>query len=189
MASIGGSFVSSNIEDYYLTPWDMGYGNFVRFDHEFIGRAALEDLAQRPHRKKVTLVWEKADVVANLASQFNPDPARRGKYLEWPASYYSTLPYDKVLDANGDVFGLSTYSGYNANLGEWVSLAMLNAEQAEIGKQLTLVWGEEEGGTSEPVVERHIQMNIRARVAPAPYNATAVGVYREAIGQARAQSP
>ena len=25
-ASIGGSFVSDNIEDYYLTPWDLGYG-------------------------------------------------------------------------------------------------------------------------------------------------------------------
>lgn len=25
-ASLGGSFVSENIEDYYLTPWDLGYG-------------------------------------------------------------------------------------------------------------------------------------------------------------------
>jgi glycine cleavage system aminomethyltransferase T len=37
-ASLGGSFVSKKIDNYYLSPYDMGYGNFVRFDHEFIGR-------------------------------------------------------------------------------------------------------------------------------------------------------
>src|SRR5213076_1680863 len=33
--SLGGSFYSDNIEDYYLTPWDLGYGTFVRYDHDF----------------------------------------------------------------------------------------------------------------------------------------------------------
>jgi glycine cleavage system aminomethyltransferase T len=183
LASLGGSFTSSNIEDYYLTPYDMGYGHIVKFDHDFIGREALERLATQPHRKKVTLVWNSEDVVRVLASQFNRDPAKRGKYLEWPASYYATLPYDKVLSGKGDLVGLSTYSGYNANLGEWVSLAMLDAAHAALGTEVVLVWGEENGGSTKPVVERHVQMNIRARVAPAPYNATATGVYRETIGQ------
>ncbi|MDB5576350.1 MAG: hypothetical protein JWR80_1526 [Bradyrhizobium sp.] len=183
MASLGGSFVSSDINDYYLTPWDLGYGNFVKFDHDFIGRSALEELAKQPHRKKVTLVWRDEDVISVLASQFNKDPAKRGKYLEWPASYYATLPYDKVIDGNGETVGLSTYSGYNANLGEWVSLAMIDPEKADLGTDVTLVWGEEDGGTSKPVVERHVQMNIRATVAAAPYNATALGEYREAIGR------
>ena len=43
--SIGGSFVSNNIEDYYVTPYEMGYGPFVKFDHDFIGREALEKMA------------------------------------------------------------------------------------------------------------------------------------------------
>jgi glycine cleavage system aminomethyltransferase T len=183
MASLGGSFVSKNIGDYYLTPWDLGYGHFVKFDHDFVGRAALEELARQPHRKKVTLVWNNDDVVTVIASQFNTDKKKRGKYLEWPASNYVTLPYDKVLDSRGDIVGLSTYSGYNANVGEWVSLAMLDPEHASLGSEVVLVWGEENGGTSKPVVERHVQMNIRARVAAAPYNATTVGAYREAIGQ------
>ena len=42
--SIGGSFVSDNIEDYYLTPYELGYGPFVKFDHDFIGREALEKM-------------------------------------------------------------------------------------------------------------------------------------------------
>src|SRR6266566_9804098 len=52
--SIGGSFVSDNIEDYYLTPYELGYGPFVKLDHEFIGREALQKHAQQPQRKKVT---------------------------------------------------------------------------------------------------------------------------------------
>ena len=42
-ASIGGSFSSAAIVDYYFTPWDLGYGSYVKFDHDFIGREALED--------------------------------------------------------------------------------------------------------------------------------------------------
>ena len=43
--SIGGSFVSDDIEDYYLTPYELGYGPFVKFDHDFIGREALEKVS------------------------------------------------------------------------------------------------------------------------------------------------
>src|SRR5579872_5066675 len=35
--SIGGSFYSNNIEDYYVTPFELGYGGFAKFDHDFIG--------------------------------------------------------------------------------------------------------------------------------------------------------
>ncbi|MYF87092.1 MAG: hypothetical protein F4178_12160, partial [Rhodospirillaceae bacterium] len=34
--SIGGSFVSDEIEDYYCTPYDLGYGFYVRFDRDFV---------------------------------------------------------------------------------------------------------------------------------------------------------
>src|SRR5690242_690317 len=57
MASLGGSFVSRNIEDYYLTPYDLGYGPFVKFDHDFVGRSALEKISAHPPRQKVTLLW------------------------------------------------------------------------------------------------------------------------------------
>ena len=48
--SIGGSFVSDNIEDYYLTPYELGYGPFVKFDHDFIGREALEKMVRTSSR-------------------------------------------------------------------------------------------------------------------------------------------
>ena len=57
-ASIGGSFYSDNVEDYYFTPWDMAYGGFMKFDHDFIGREALEKMSKGQHRKKVTLALD-----------------------------------------------------------------------------------------------------------------------------------
>jgi vanillate/3-O-methylgallate O-demethylase len=61
--AIGGSFVSSKIEDYYLTPYEIGYGPFVKFDHDFIGREALEKMnGGQGGRRKVTLAWNGEDV-------------------------------------------------------------------------------------------------------------------------------
>ncbi|MEX0599472.1 MAG: hypothetical protein WD205_02440, partial [Rhodothermales bacterium] len=51
-ASLGGSFLSTDVQDYYFTPWDLGYGSFVKFDHDFIGRDALEEMAGHPPRTK-----------------------------------------------------------------------------------------------------------------------------------------
>src|SRR2546430_14528434 len=71
-ASIGGSFVSRNIEDYYLTPYALGYGPFIKFDHDFIGREALEQIAKGRHRKKVTFAWNAEDVLKIFASLLVP---------------------------------------------------------------------------------------------------------------------
>ena len=63
MCSIGGSYVPASVEGYYLTPWDIGYGHIIKFDHEFVGRRALEAMQDRPHRRKVTLKWNNDDVI------------------------------------------------------------------------------------------------------------------------------
>ena len=67
-ASIGGSFVSNNIEDYYTTPYELGYGPFMKFDHEFIGKEALEKMEGKVHRQKVTFAWNDQDVVKVMES-------------------------------------------------------------------------------------------------------------------------
>jgi hypothetical protein len=46
---------------------------------------------------------------------------------------------------------------------------MVDPEVSEPGTEITLVWGEEGGGSAKPVVERHVQTEIRATVSPAPY--------------------
>ena len=93
-ASIGGSFVSDKIEDYYLTPWDLGYGPFVKFDHQFIGREALQKMAAGPHRKKVTLALDDVSVTDALFTLF--DKGLRAKYMEFPSAVYAMHPFDRV---------------------------------------------------------------------------------------------
>ena len=50
-----------------------------------------------------------------------------------------------------------------------LSLAMIDIADAVPGRTLSLVWGEENGGTRKVTVERHKQVEIRVTLAPAPY--------------------
>jgi vanillate/3-O-methylgallate O-demethylase len=174
--SLGGSFYSDDISDYYLTPWDLGYGGFVKFDHDFVGRAALEQMAaEGPTRKKVTLAWHGDDVARAIGTMFQKDG--KAKYIDLPLSNYSTWPNDKVLK-DGKMVGVSTFSGYSANESSMLSLAVVDLEHSEPGTEVTLVWGEEGGGSAKPVVERHVQTEIRATVGPAPYAEVVRASYR-----------
>ena len=85
----------------------------------------------------------------------------RYKYLEAPGSQYSALPFDKVL-LNGEMIGLSTYNCYTSNVRAWFSLAMIDEAHAIDGTEVVVVWGEEDGGSDKPVVERHVQTEVRA---------------------------
>ena len=173
--SLGGSFYSNDIEDYYLTPYALGYGGFVKPDHDFVGREALEKMADTPQRVKVTLAWHGEDVARAMETLFEKgDPV---KYIDLPLSNYSTWPNDKVL-RNGAMVGVSTFSGYSSNESSMLSLAMVDAEHAEPGTEVVLVWGEEGGGSAKPVVERHVQTEIRATVSPVPYSEVARTSYR-----------
>jgi syringate O-demethylase len=165
-ASIGGSFYSENIDDYYFTPWDLGYGHIVKFDHDFIGREALEKLADETHRKKVTLALDNDDTLRCIGAQlFEGD---RHKYMDFPSAVYSMHPFDKVL-VGGKTVGVSTWIGYSSNERRMLTLAVLDADYAEPGTEVTFVWGEEGGGSSKLTVESHKQTEIRAIVSPVPY--------------------
>ena len=175
-ASIGGSYVPATIDGYYLNPWDLGYGPFVKFDHEFVGRAALERMAQQPQRRKVTLALDNADVARVMSSSFqNGD---RAKYIEFPSAVYSMHPFDAVL-ADGKQVGLSTWIGYSANEGKMLTLAIVEEAYAQPGTKVTLLWGEPNGGTRKPTVEPHVQTEITAVVSPVPYSAVARDSYAD----------
>ena len=175
MASLGGSFYSDKITDYYLTPYDLGYGPFVKFDHDFVGRDALEKMVNNQKRRKVTLVWNGDDVARAFGSLSHAGDIT--KYIDLPLANYATLPFDKVLKEANTV-GLSTYTGYTYNERAIISLAVVDVAQSEPGTKLTLVWGEEGRGSSKPTVERHVQSEIRVTVAPAPISEVARVSYR-----------
>jgi glycine cleavage system aminomethyltransferase T len=180
-AQLGGSFYSSNLEDYYVTPWDLGYGHILKFDHDFIGRAALEKMADQPKRSKVTLVWNRDDVLKIFASQFGSGP--RYKALDFPVAYYGWPHFDEVNDVDGKRVGLSCHCGYSNNEGEMLSLAMMNDNHAKPGAEVIVTWGEPNGGSAKPHIERHEQVKVRAIVAPVPYARTVRKLKRATISR------
>jgi vanillate/3-O-methylgallate O-demethylase len=174
-ASLGGSFYSNDIRDYYLTPYDLGYGPFVKFDHDFVGRSALEKIANNQKRTKVTLVWNGDDVSRAGNTLFHAGDIV--KYIDLPLANYATLPFDKVVK-NGKTVGVSTYTGYTYNERAMISLAVIDNDHAAVGTPLTLVWGEEGRGSTKPTVERHVQSEIQVTVAAVPYAEAARVAYR-----------
>ncbi|MEO5705762.1 MAG: aminomethyl transferase family protein [Alteraurantiacibacter sp.] len=175
--SIGGSFVPDSIEGYYLTPWDIGYGHIVKFDHDFVGREALEKMAGETHKQKVTLALDNEDMLRVLSSLYAN--GERAKYFEFPSAVYAMHPFDAVKNADGKVIGVSTWVGYSSNEGKMLTLAMIDPAEVEMGKEVSLVWGEPNGGTSKPTVEPHVQTEIKAVISPVPYSNVARTAYAD----------
>jgi len=171
--SIGGSFDSSNIEDYYMSPYALGYGPFVKFDHDFIGREALEKMANQPQRRKVTFAWDSDDVLEVFRSLFEPGDVY--KYMDLPLSNYTSASYDKVV-SGGKVVGFSMFTGYSYNERSLLSLGVVDPE-IETGAEVKIVWGEAGGGSRKTTVERHRQKEMRAIVSPVPYSRVARETY------------
>ena len=169
--ALAGSFVSDNIEDYYLNPWELGYGSFVKFDHDFIGRDALEQIDASQQRKKVTLAWNDEDLAAIWTSFLDRD--RPGaQFFDLPNANYGSSNYDAVVDADGTTVGLSLFTGVTANERRGLSLATVDPN-VEIGTELRVIWGEPDGGSRKTTVEPHEQFTVRAVVSPVPYAVTA----------------
>jgi vanillate/3-O-methylgallate O-demethylase len=172
--TLGGSFVSQKIEDYYVNPYELGYGPFVKFDHDFIGREALEKLDKPAQRKKVTLAWNGADVAKVFASLFQPG-APHYKYIDLPLSNYASSNYDQVRVGDKSV-GFSMFTGCSYNERSMLSLATVDPD-VKIGSEVQVLWGEEGGGTRKTTVEPHQQIEIRAIVSPVPYAKAAREAY------------
>jgi len=175
--AIAGSFVSDDIADWYQTPWELGYGGFIKYDHDFIGRSALEKMDIEAQRKKATLAWNPEDLAAIFASMVQNDGLGY-KYFDLPLANYGYFNFDAVLDDGGSHVGLSMWTGYSENERTALSLATVDPG-IEIGTEVKVVWGEPDGGSEKATVEPHRQFEVRAIVSPAPYSAVARTEYEE----------
>ena len=174
--SIGGSFVSDDIRDYYTYPSELGYGFYVKFDHKFIGHDALKSIDGIPGRRRVTFEWNSEDVGKVIMSAFQPGKEPY-KWLDLPLSNYSSSGFDRIMSKN-QLVGLSMFAGYSYNERCMLSLGMVNAG-ISVGDELTLIWGEPNGGTRKSSIERHRQAEIRVRVSPTPFSKEARENYAE----------
>jgi vanillate/3-O-methylgallate O-demethylase len=122
----------------------------------------------------VTFEWNGEDLARIFSSLCqNHDPC---KFFDLPIANYASSSYD-ALKKGGRTVGFSMFTGYSHNERCGLSLGVVDSNIEE-GEVLTLVWGEENGGTRKPTVERHRQCEVRAKVAPVPYSRDARETYQ-----------
>jgi len=166
--AIGGSFVSDNIEDYYVNPFELGYDFYIGWKKDdFIGKDALVAMkGSAANRKKVTFEWNKEDVLKVISSAF--EDGTPGKWIDFPVSNYASSSADKICDESGKMMGMSMFAGYSWNERCMLSLGVVD-QSVQVGDVLTMTWGEPET-TGKTSTEPHKQMDIRVRVSDTPYS-------------------
>lgn len=164
-ASLGGSFLSDNAADYCVEPGELGYGKMIHFEHDFVGRDALLAKKNQTHRTKVTLEWNNEDVFRVMRDSVGTQQPRP-KFISLPVPMYATFEYDEV-QLDGKAIGISQWSSYSSNAGAVLSTALIEADAAEMGKEVTLMWGEP--NSRRRTVEDHEVVGLRAKIAPVPY--------------------
>jgi len=156
-----GSFFSPDIEDYYVSPWELGYGRSVAFNHDFIGRDALEAAKHTVGRTKVTLELNRDDVQTVFGSDLD--------YL---------LTYGRHrIEAGGKLVGMTFYTAHVDRLRTVLALSLVESASAAAGTQVELVYGSHPGAGTDPDADLGFP-RLRATVQPSPYNAFARIDYR-----------
>jgi vanillate/3-O-methylgallate O-demethylase len=151
-----GSYAMTQNSDMYRTPFELGWGKSVRFDHPFHGREALELLAAEENRKTVTLVWDADDVVDVYAALFRKEALP--PIMELPRHLAEHGVWADAVLINGKTVGVSTSRCYSVYFREMLSLCVIDARFAEPGTQVDVIWGKGDSAKS-----------IRATVARTPY--------------------
>ncbi len=145
----------------YRNPVELGWAGMIKFDHDFVGRKALEKEAANPRRTMVTLVWNTEDVMDVYASQFRPGepypPMDEPSHFTFEGNRH-TLYADQALK-DGKAVGISSGRAYSYYFREMLSLASIDTVHAGLGNEVVVLWGDP--GTR--------QKEIRAKVARFPY--------------------
>ena len=157
-----GSDTNPNV--FFVSPYDIGWGYLVNYDHDFIGKEAAWKAKNSRHRTMVTLEWNAQDIGEVFASQYaggTPympmDNANDYLMHNCFAGFYH-MHADKVL-ADGKQVGISTGRGEIVHYHTMISHASIDPEYAALGTVVTVLWGSEE----------YPQKEIRAKVVEFPY--------------------
>jgi glycine cleavage system aminomethyltransferase T len=151
-----GSFEYADISALFRSPVELGWAKNVKFDHDFLGRQALEVEVASPRRTMVTLVWNSDDVVDVYASLFRDGPTFLP--MELPRNLLGCMYADAVVQGDRLV-GVTTSRCYSYHFRKMISLCTIDHGLREPGTEVSVMWGQPGG----------VQKNIRATVAPAPF--------------------
>ncbi|OCJ58738.1 hypothetical protein A6U94_23750 [Agrobacterium tumefaciens] len=151
-----GSWDGDAIEELYRSPIELGWAKSVKFDHDFIGREALEKEMANPSRVIVTLEFDSEDMIRIYASLFDDGPTYH--LFEMPHAPYIASWVDWILK-DGEKIGHATFPAYSYYFRKVIALSFVDIEYSKPGTQVEVLWG----NPDEP------QTTIRATVCPAPY--------------------
>ncbi|MCP2636046.1 hypothetical protein K0817_005620 [Microbacterium sp. HD4P20] len=157
-ASLLGSWDGDDLTDLYRSPVELGWANRIAFDHDFIGRDALERELANPGRTIATLEFNSEDVIRIYASLFEEGESLLP--LDIPHPPYITGWADWIFDGDKKI-GHSTFPGYSYFFKKVLALAFIDNEHNRVGREVEILWGNPH--------ER--QTKIRATIKPAPYKA------------------
>lgn len=155
-AYIAGSYDGTAISDYYRSPVELGWGRNIKFDHDFLGREALEEETANPRRTIRTLVWNGDDVIDIFATLFKEGD--HYPFMDMPRDQRGFMWADKVT-VGDDLVGVATSRGYSYYYRQMLSLCTIDVRHSEPGTEVVVHWGTPDGP----------QKAVRATVAPAPY--------------------
>lgn len=153
---VKGSFDADDISAWYRSPVELGWANRIKFDHDFIGRKALETEIADPRRTIVTLEWNREDIMDVYESHFRG--GRPYDYMDIPRHMWFCMYANEVL-AGKELVGITTSRTYSYYFRKVLSLCTIDIEYSKPGTAVTVVWGDP-GSPQKP---------IRATVARAPY--------------------
>ncbi|MCE5252599.1 MAG: aminomethyl transferase family protein [Actinomycetia bacterium] len=135
--------MGSDIRPRYRNPVELGWAKGIKFDHDFVGRPALEREVQKPRRFVVTLSWNVDDVLDIHASYY-----REGEPYKWMEPIdlgqhraMNHLCADKVLK-NGKEVGVSSGRVYSYYFRQMLSLCSIDVEHSELGTEVEVLWGD-----------------------------------------------
>lgn len=159
---LSGSFYSDDIADYYLSPWELGYGRSISFNHDFIGKEALRAAKEEVRRTKVTLELDADDV----RRAFDGDPDYVNDYGRFR------------IERGGELVGMTFWTANIGPVERVLSLSIVADSAAEPGTQVELVYGEHPGHGTPPDADLGFA-RIGATVQVSPYNEYARTAYRQ----------
>lgn len=155
--------MGSDRKQRYRNPVELGWGKMIKFDHDFVGRKALEKAVANPTRVMVSLEWNLEDIIDVYRSQFEAGEPYQNMdaaiHYQWTAPYgTNTFWADQVL-RDGRMIGISSGRAYSYFYRRMISLCSIEIAHSKIGTQVEVLWGNP--GSR--------QKKIRATVSRFPY--------------------
>ena len=153
-----GSVDPKDLRARFRTPVECDWAWMAKFDHDFVGREALEKEIADPKRKLVTLEFNADDLADVYRSQFTDEPY---KYMDMPCADPQPAGghQDYVTDKDGRIIGISADPTYSSHFHTMISHAILDVGEVEEGREVFVQWGD---------FGKRIK-NLRAKIMKFPY--------------------